>query len=233
MTTEAANKTALETVELLEFRLRRIEFLLTGSDEGQEQLQKVAAQGRNHGLSARLASLENNLARLSSKSAVVRDLLTLCKLTVTLSKAQRLTRSDAAQSDLFPSANLDDIPTTLSIPEIFAIIRSSATSYPTTASRLTSIQDLPIPSAESSAALIALQPRVTRLELLQESQGRELAELRLRSAAAIKRWYELGVLGGSECWTEWEGRVTSVEKLVRREEGLRARELEANEAYKT
>lgn len=41
------------------------------------------------------------------------------------------------------------------------------------------------------------------------------------------------MLGGSECWAEWEDRMTGVEKMVRREEGLRARELEANEAYKT
>ncbi len=60
-----------------------------------------------------------------------------------------------------------------------------------------------------------------------------MAELRLRSAAAIKRWYELEVLGASECWTEWEGRMTEVEKMVRRKENLRARELTANEAYTT
>lgn len=95
------------------------------------------------------------------------------------------------------------------------------------------MKDLPIPSAESSAALIALKPRLARLELLQESQEREVAELRLRSAAAIKRWYELEVLGGSECWIEWEGRMTEVEKMVRRKEGLQARELKANEAYTT
>lgn len=78
-----------------------------------------------------------------------------------------------------------------------------------------------------------MKPRLARLELLQESQEREMAELRLRSVAAIKRWYELEVLGGSECWTEWEGRMTEAEKMVRRHEGLRARELKAKEAYTT
>ena len=60
-----------------------------------------------------------------------------------------------------------------------------------------------------------------------------MAELRRRSARAVQRWYEVGVLGGSECWTEWEGRVVEVEKSVRREEGRMATELKNDEAYKT
>lgn len=58
-----------------------------------------------------------------------------------------------------------------------------------------------------------------------------MAHLRTRSAKAIQRWYELGVLGESECWTEWEGRVVEVEKRVRREEGRMAKELHEDEAY--
>lgn len=59
-----------------------------------------------------------------------------------------------------------------------------------------------------------------------------MAELRARSAEVIQRWYELGVLGESECWSEWEGRVVGVEKWVCREEGLRAKEREELGAYK-
>lgn len=69
------------------------------------------------------------------------------------------------------------------------------------------------------------------MELLQESQGRDLEELRLRSASALQQWYELSVLGASDCWTEWEGRMSSVERHVRREEGQSAREAEASQAY--
>lgn len=71
------------------------------------------------------------------------------------------------------------------------------------------------------------------MELLQESQGRELAELRLRSASAMQRWYELSVLGGNECWTEWEGRMSIVEKRLRREEGYSAREAKEMQVYST
>lgn len=86
MTIDMADEVALDTIGLLSYRLRRIEFLLTGSDEGQEQLHQVAALGRDHGLSARLAGLENNLAKLSSRSATVKGLLTLRNWTIPLIK---------------------------------------------------------------------------------------------------------------------------------------------------
>lgn len=73
---------------------------------------------------------------------------------------------------------------------------------------------------------------MAQLELLQESQAKEMAELRSRSASVIQRWYELGVLGGGECWTEWEGRVANVEKVVRREELHRTKEMESADAYR-
>jgi len=59
-----------------------------------------------------------------------------------------------------------------------------------------------------------------------------MSELRARSAAAIQRWYELGVLGESECWTEWEGRIVEVEKGVRRQEVHRAEDVKERDAYR-
>lgn len=58
-----------------------------------------------------------------------------------------------------------------------------------------------------------------------------MAELRIRSARVIQRWYEVGVLGESECWSEWEGRVVQVEKRVRRGEGRMAKVAEEDKAY--
>ena len=92
---------------------------------------------------------------------------------------------------------------------------------------------MPIPSAESSASLIALYPRIARLELLQDSQAKEMADLRLRSASVMQRWYELGVLGGGDCWAEWEGRVAKVEKRVRQDEVSHNKETMTTEAYKS
>lgn len=140
---------------------------------------------------------------------------------------------DTAYPDLFHNNDnnyTDPSDAALGPGERLAIISACATSYPTTASRLTSIKDVPIPPVESSLALISLQPRINRLEQLQEEQERELSELRLRSARVLKRWYELGVLAGGECWVEWEGRVMGVEKRVRRVEKWRERERREEEA---
>ena len=60
------------------------------------------------------------------------------------------------------------------------------------------------------------------MQLQQESQAREHAELRTRTAAAIQRWYELGVVGAGECWTEWEDRVETVEMKIRQKEVVQA-----------
>lgn len=72
---------------------------------------------------------------------------------------------------------------------------------------------------------------MAKLDSLQESQAKEMAELRSRSASVIQRWYELGVLGGGQCWTEWEGRVADVEKVVRQEEMHHAKKVESEGAY--
>jgi hypothetical protein len=100
-------------------------------------------------------------------------------------------------------------------------VLSSATLYPTTASRLTSILDVPVPPAETSASLVALQPRISKVEIVQEAQNRDLVELNKRSAEVLERWYKISVLGGGECWAEWEGRVARVERDTRRQEAMR------------
>lgn len=70
-----SNKTALETLDALESRIQRVGWYLSGSDEVEESLQQVAAQGRDQIVQARLARLEHKLGQLSSKSQVVHDLL--------------------------------------------------------------------------------------------------------------------------------------------------------------
>ena len=60
-----------------------------------------------------------------------------------------------------------------------------------------------------------------------------MAALRARSAKAVQRWYELGVLGQGECWAEWEGRMEECEKKVRRVVGDQKRDMEEREKYMT
>lgn len=73
------DKTAIATMDLLEYRLQRIEYVLSGDDEARIVLQRAAGQGKGFTTQARIARLENTILKLSSKSTVVEDLLRLCE----------------------------------------------------------------------------------------------------------------------------------------------------------
>lgn len=121
------------------------------------------------------------------------------------------------------STDHDKIPPGLTTQHLASIVLSYASAFPETASRLTSLKDLPIPEAKASAALIELGPRLARLAERQHQQAKEISELRARSAKLLQRWCELGLLGNSECWAEWEARLERVERGVRRQEVVRER----------
>ncbi|QSZ36991.1 hypothetical protein DSL72_009083 [Monilinia vaccinii-corymbosi] len=190
------DKTASETIDLLEARLRRIEHAVCGHID----TKSITSSDVSISACERLADLEHVLHGLASKSRVIRDLLEL----------------HARYPDLFHSIDPGQIPTTLDTSGVLPIIMASASSYPSTASRLTSVLDMPIPSAESSAQLIDLQPRIAKIEALQMAQNVELSALRQRTAAVIQRWYTVDVLRTGESWAELEERVQQVEQKVRK-----------------
>jgi hypothetical protein len=204
------DKTAVETIDLLEARLRRIEYAICG------EVDEATISTNNQSASKRLAELEHALNQLASKSRVVQDLLKLREYLRMLGRTHYRLFTDARHPDLFQSLHSDDLPTTLDTASILSIVLASASSYPSTASRLTSIRDVPIPPAELSAQLINLQPRIAKVEALQASQNADITELRERSAAVIQRWYTKDVLGAGEIWAELEGRVAVVEQKIRR-----------------
>ncbi|KLJ13140.1 hypothetical protein EMPG_11923 [Blastomyces silverae] len=129
-----STETAADTIELLESRLRRIEYLLTGEATWTgEPPRLTTATGVGEGekpATTRLAKLEYELKTLANRVPAVRDVL--------------------------------------------------------------------------------------GLSAVQEQQTAEIAALRARSALVAKRWVEVGALGGSEVWAEWEGRIERVERGVRR-----------------
>ncbi|KAJ5381628.1 uncharacterized protein N7496_004056 [Penicillium cataractarum] len=197
---------ASATIELLEARLRRLSYLLTGGTDwtGVPSTPEKPAS-LDETVSRRLARLERELEKLSRNVPAVRDVIQL--------------------HDSFP--DLFNPPTPHSIPEdltprtLTSIVLSYATAFPETASRLTSLNDLPVPDAMSSASLITLQPQLDQLAQKQAEQAAEVSELRVRTARVLQRWYEVGVVGSGECWAEWEGRVEGVEREVRRREVIR------------
>lgn len=86
--------------------------------------------------------------------------------------------------------------------------------------------DTPVPDPALSAELVSLLPRMKGLEATQLAQEAEIAELRARSEAVLRRWYEERVVGYGGFIADVEGRVERVERVVRRVEGLKAKEAE-------
>jgi hypothetical protein len=71
--------TALRTIELLEHRLEKVRFLLSGDDRREDDVHRIETQGKNHTVLARLSLIENQLNQLAERSPVVRRLLQLCR----------------------------------------------------------------------------------------------------------------------------------------------------------
>ncbi|KAJ5536653.1 hypothetical protein N7513_009839 [Penicillium frequentans] len=207
MTVES-DSVAGATIELLEARLRRLTYLLGGATDWTgipTTPEKPASLEET--VSRRLASLERELEKLSRSVPVVRDVIQL----------------HDRFPDLFQSPLSHEIPEGLSTRALTSIVLSYATAFPETASRLTSLNDLPIPDAQSSATLIDLQPRMDRVAQTQAEQAAEISELRVRTAKVLQRWYEVGLVGSGECWAEWEGRLEGVEREIRRREVVKER----------
>ncbi|MCJ1287305.1 hypothetical protein MMC26_006653 [Xylographa opegraphella] len=211
MAVVGGNRVAVETIELLESRLQRLAFYTSGTIELESQDVNQSPDAKAESIQTRLQLAEDRLQRLASNSQVVEEILSLYHKHANMFSGTPETAEQASFSD----------------SERLSIVKSCATLFPTTASRLTSIQDLPIPSAESSTNLVILHPRVAEVEVLQDSQAQEIANLRLRTVSVLQRWYEVGILAYGECWTEWDERLMEVEKTLTREEGSRAREATA------
>ncbi|KAE8161731.1 hypothetical protein BDV40DRAFT_301097 [Aspergillus tamarii] len=199
---------ARATIELLESRLRRLTYLLTG-DANWTGVPTAPAKpaSLDDSVSRRLLSLERELERLSRNIPAVRDVLLL----------------HDRFPDLFRPTPPQTLPENLTTQNLASIVLAYASAFPETASRLTSLNDLPIPDTQTSASLIQLQPRLDQLAQVQEEQAKQISELRVRTARALQRWYEVALVGGGECWAEWEGRLEDVEREVKRGEVMRQR----------
>ncbi|KAJ5134148.1 hypothetical protein N7526_005513 [Penicillium atrosanguineum] len=191
------------TIELLEARLRRLSYLLTGATEWTGvPTDPEKPTSHEETVSRRVARLERELEKLSRNVPAVGDVI---------------------QLHLFEPPPTHEVPEGLSTRTLSSIVLSYATAFPETASRLTSLNDLPVPDAQSSADLIELQPKLDSLAQTQAQQAETISELRVRTARVLQRWYEVGLVGGGECWAEWEGRLEDVEREVRRREVAKER----------
>jgi hypothetical protein len=98
------------------------------------------------------------------------------------------------------------------------MVLAEAPSYSTVASQLRSLDDVKLPSTESFANVVGLQPRIAELSNRQYQQAMEISVLRSRSGTVVTRWHEVFILGQGRCWAEWDSKLRDMERDVRREE---------------
>ena len=97
-----------------------------------------------------------------------------------------------------------------------SVVLAHATLFPETASRLSSLQSLQIPSAEQSAKLSDIAPRIAHARRTQDEFEQEIQELRQRSARCLEWWVKNGIVGMGDMWEEWEDRVKLAERRISR-----------------
>ncbi|KND87825.1 hypothetical protein TOPH_07535 [Tolypocladium ophioglossoides CBS 100239] len=189
------DRTTLSTITLLESRLLRIEHLLYGPTASHPPPQ--------HGSAVRkLGELERRFSVMLSHVRVYGELLKIYM----------------SHPDFFHAPSPSEPPWQLSIDALRSIVLASASTFPSTLSSLTAIKDSPIPDTSESAALISMTERMRAIEATQVAQASDMAELRRRSEAVMRSWYEGSVLANSRFMADAESRVERVERQVRRRE---------------
>lgn len=195
--------TAADTLSMLEERLARINFLVNG-----DGIPTTASHGHGNA-STRLRALEKSLKTLASRSPPVSDLLEL----------------QNQLPELFGPSSTQSTPSTLPPEALAQLLLAHEQLFKKTATQLSTLnENKEIPDASQLSKLIAMRPRMEKLEARQKEQAKEFAELRARSAKVVEQWFENGVLDMGEKWADWEERLRDCEILVRRNEAAKKRE---------
>lgn len=201
-----AREAAAETLSMLEERLARITLAVHGDTTAPIS---TPQQHASNSVAARLHTLERNLNSLATRSYAVSDLLQLHK----------------QHPELFHPVDPQSAPPTLAPASLAQLVIAHENQYKTVASQLSILsENKDVPEPAPLAKLIALQPRIDRLEAKQTEQAWEFAELRARSASLVEEWYENGILDMGEKFADWEETLRDYEILVRRKEAAKKRE---------
>jgi hypothetical protein len=98
-----------------------------------------------------------------------------------------------------------------------AIVLPSAPLYHQISSLLVGIKDTPFPEEPISAEIANALPEVAKLQMLMAERNEKVADLSQKSVILLQEWYEI-VEGFNACVAEWDDRLTTLERKVRRRE---------------
>jgi hypothetical protein len=203
----STDETADASLDMLEARLQRLNYALNGDGEIEDASTHTSME---YTAAHRLRNLERQMQLLANRSPAANEVLKL----------------QAQHPNIFEQATGAEQTNTLTLAPQAALVLAHAQLYSRVSGQLQSLQETSVPDPTSASKLRELQPRIEKAAARQQQQANEFAELRSRSAAAVERWYESGILGMAERWAEWEERMRDVEIVVRRLEAMKKREEE-------
>ncbi|KAJ4342159.1 hypothetical protein N0V95_007006 [Ascochyta clinopodiicola] len=200
------DEAVLFTYGLLESRLERLEYLLSGpKKQGEEKPQTIPD---------RIHHIEQSLQQLAGKTALldnVNELLTKHKDVLTPPR---------------PTAQ-DTVPLSTSQKSLLVVER--ATSFATTASQLKALEDQQIPTTDGFVKLAKLRPRIAEAEQRHLQQALKIAELRRRSGLLVQRDKQVHWVAAGKSWAGHQERLVKSYRALQREESRRRPEKEGNE----
>ncbi|KAF1922780.1 uncharacterized protein M421DRAFT_104834 [Didymella exigua CBS 183.55] len=198
------DEAVLFTCSLLESRLARLEYLLSGPP--------AATPERPQTIPERMHAIEQSLQQLAGKTAL------LDRVNELLTKHKDVLAPPAAARTAAP----------LSVAQKSALVVGRATSLSTVASSLASLADSSIPDTSGFVKLAALRPRIAEAEARQLQQALKVAELRRRSGLVVQRDRQvLGIAGGRA----WAGHQERLVKGYRVLQGEARRRAQAEEGF--
>ncbi|KAF2622919.1 hypothetical protein BU25DRAFT_462541 [Macroventuria anomochaeta] len=206
-TMDEYDEAVLFTYALLESRLERLEYLLSGpKKQGEEKPQTVPD---------RIHSIEQSLQQLAGKTALldsVNELLTKHKDVLT------------------PEPSTTEDPNPLSASQKSVLVVERATSFATTASQLRALDDQQIPTTDGFAKLAKLRPRIAEAEQRHLQQALKIAELRRRSGLLVQRDKQVHWAAAGKVWAGYQERLVKRYRALQREEVRRRPERGGSES---
>jgi hypothetical protein len=210
------DEAVLFTYSLLETRLARLEYLLSGATSQSNESKPQPIPERIH-------AIEQSLTRLAGQTALLDN---VNELRMSIPTAfPGTTPADCTVSkhrDVLIPSSTTSTPAALTSAQKSTIVIDRATSLSTVASQLSSLHDSQMPSTDGFVKLASLRPRIAEAEMRQLQQALKIAELRRRSGMVVQRDRQvLGVAGG-KAWVDGQQRLVRGWRGLAGEERRRA-----------
>ncbi|KAF2153009.1 hypothetical protein K461DRAFT_132844 [Myriangium duriaei CBS 260.36] len=202
---------ARQTLKNLDDRLHRLNLVIYGDIDPDDESREVQTQVPPANVANRVESLEKALDVFESQSNSLQELL-------------RLNKQWAALAP--PNADTDYVVNAGDEQHAATVILSHASQYNSVASRLRSIQDVPLADASACVDAISQIPKMEVAAKRAQQHQLEIEELRKRSAEVVGRWHSVGVLSLNGALGEWEDRLMNAERTVRQAQARRRQEIE-------